>query len=251
MSFDELQVGAGTPLDPPAIVGEAEAGRAAKVRKQINKLITQSNAAAFDLMDLLHESKTKNYIRDWGFESYSEYAKSLDIKYSQAFYFVAIKAAMVAADLTREQYEPVGRGKLRIIARLKPENEYKGIPGTLVIRELTLKAANMTSEEVQFEVDALEGKVDDDAMCWLNIHIKKLARENVVKPAIEKIRKFLPQTTDDEGKSHDAGDGACLESICANFLADPNFDEQEPENALTPAGDAEVVPPEPQEDLGD
>ena len=36
------------------------------------------------------------------------------------------------------------------------------------------------------------------------------------------------QTTDDEGNHIDPSKGAAMESICANFLADPNFNTEEP-----------------------
>jgi hypothetical protein len=218
----------------PAIVGEVEAGRAATVRRQINKLIATSNSSTFDLMDLFHESKTKNYIAGWGFESFSKYAKSLDIKYTKAYYLVKIKENMLAAGLERVQYEPVGMGKLRIISRLKPETEYKGTPVSLLIRELTLKAGQMTQEEVQFEVDTIMGLTEDESMVWINLKVKKLARENVIKPAFEKAKKHLGTTPspDEEGQHVDASDGRALEMICANFLADPNFDT--PGTAVSP-----------------
>lgn len=219
----------------PAVIGEVEAGRAATVRRAINKLISTSNSSTFDLMDLFHEAKTKNYYSGWGFESFSKYAKSLDIKYSKAYYLVRIKDNMKAAALERAEYEPVGMGKLRVISRLKPETEYKGTPVSLLIRELTLKAGQMTQEQIQFEVDTIMGLTEDESMVWVNIKVKKLARENVIKVAFEKMKKHLgtvPDETEAEGQHKDASDGRALEMICANFLADPNYDT--PEAAVSP-----------------
>ncbi len=216
-------------LSPIAIIGEQEAGRATTVRRAINKLVSISDTTMFDLSDLLFEAKSKLYYTGWGFESFSTFAKSLKIKYSRSYYLVKIKENMVAAGLEREQYEPVGMTKLRMISRLKPETEFKGTPVVLLIRELTLKAGQMTPEEVQYEVETIMGMTEDESMVWVNIKLKKLARENVVKPAFEKMKRHLgtQPSPEEEGQHVDASDGRALEMICANFLADPNYDTPE------------------------
>lgn len=227
-------------------VGVEDTSRAAQCRRQINKLIKATTANTFDLMDLLHESKAKNYYAGWGFETFSKFAKSLDIKYSKSYYLVAIKENMMAAALERPQYEPVGLGKLRVIAKLEPEAEYNGTPVSLLIRELTLKAKEMSLEEVQFEVDTILGLTEDESMVWLNVRLKKLARENVVSPGLAKAKRFMGQQKDDEGEYHDASDGAAMEMVFANFLADPNFDTPEdaevPPNIPTPEPEAATEP---------
>ncbi|SRR6266496_59274 len=211
------------------IVGEQEAGRATTVRRAINKLVAATNSTAFDLAELLYESKAKLYFTGWGFESFSKYAKSLNMKYTRSYYLVRIVENMKAAGLEREQYEPVGMTKLRTISRLKPETEFNGTPVSLLIRELTLKAEGMTPEEVQYEVDTIMGMTEDESMVWWNVKIKKLARENVIRPAVEKAKKHIGTnpSPDDEGVFIDASDGRALELIAANFLADPNFDTPE------------------------
>jgi len=236
----------------PAIIGEQEAGRAATVRRAINKLVAATNSSTFDLMDLFHEAKSKNYYSGWGFESFSKYAKSLAIKYTKAYYLVKIKENMVAAGLLeRAEYEPVGLTKLRIISRLKPDTEYKGTPVSLLIRELTLKAGQMSPEEVQYEVDSIMGLTEDESMVWVNIKVKKLARENVIKPAFEKAKKHLGTgPADEEGQHPDATDGRALEMICANFLADPNFDIPVPVE-LSDEEKAEIENPTPEDDTED
>lgn len=208
-----------------AIVGEVEAGRAATVRRQINKIVAQTNTNTFDLAELLFESKTKIYYTGWGFESFSKYAKSLAIKYTKSYYLVRIVENMAAAGLTRVQYEPVGMTKLRMISRLKPEDEFKGTPVSLLIHELTLKAVDMTPDEVQLEVDTIMGLTEDESMVWMNLKVKKLAKDNVIQPALSRMKKFIgTQPSEvDEGQQADASDGRALELICANFLADPNY----------------------------
>lgn len=212
-----------------AIVGEVEAGRATQVRRQINKLISQANSSTFDLAELLYEAKTKLYFTGWGFESFSAYAKSLEVKYSKSYYLVRIVENMIAAGLERPQFEPVGLAKLRLIAKLKPDTEFKGTPVSLLIRELTLKAPELSLEEVQIEVDTIMGLVADESMVWWNVRMKKLARENVVIPAVARMKKFIGTQPSEEGEGQQAevSDGRALELICANFLADPNYEVPE------------------------
>lgn len=210
------------------IVGEAEAGRATQVRRTINKLISTANSSTFDLAELLFEAKSKNFYAGWGFESFSKYVKSLDFKVAKSYYLVRIVENMKAAALERAQYEPVGLAKLRIISRLKPDTEYNGTPVSMLIRELTLKATDMSLEEVQFEVDTILGLTEDESMVWLNIRCKKSAREDVIKPALALAKKHLGTKPADgvegeEGQQKDESDGRALEMICANFLADPNY----------------------------
>ena len=215
------------------IVGESEAGRATQCRRTINKLISTSNSSTFDLAELLFEAKSKNYYSGWGFESFGSYAKSLDFKVAKSYYLVRIVQNMKAAALERAAYEPVGLAKLRIISRLKPDTEYNGVPVSLLIRELTLKAEDMSLEEVQFEVDTILGLTEDESMVWLNIRCKKSAREDVIKPALALAKKHLGTKPADgvegeEGQQKDESDGRALEMIAANFLADPNWSIDEP-----------------------
>jgi hypothetical protein len=221
------------------LVGEVEAGRATTVRRAINKLVQQANESTFDLAALLFEAKTKLYYTGWGFDSFSKYAKSLAIKYTKSYYLVRIVENMTAAGLTREQYEPIGLTKLRMISRLKPDTEFKGTPVSLLIRELTLRAAELSPEEVQFEVDTIMGLTEDESMVWWNVKLKKLARENIILPAVSRMKKFIGSSPSEEGEGQqaDASDGRALELICANFLADPNYEA--PETPDTPAPDDE------------
>lgn len=231
-------------MEPTAIVGEVEAGRASTVRRAINKLVAQANTSTFDLAELLFEAKTKLYYTGWGFESFSKYAKSLAIKYTKSYYLVRVVENMTAAGLKREQYEPVGLTKLRMISRLKPDTEFKGTPVSLLIRELTLRAQELTPEEVQYEVDTIMGLTEDESMVWWNVKLKKLARENVIIPAIARMKKFIGSSPSEEGEGQqaDASDGRALELICANFLTDPNYEV--PDAPEPPKEDGDDLPPE-------
>jgi hypothetical protein len=227
---------------PPAIIGEAVAGRSDAVRRQISKLIKATNTNTFDLAELMHEAKAHTFYTDWGYESFSRWAKSLDIKYSKAYYLVRIIEIMSTSGVPRDAFEPVGLGKLRIISKLDPSAQFRGVQVAQLIKELTLKAVTMTQEEVQFEVDTILGLTEDEFMVWLNIHVKKLARENVIRPAVALAKKHIGSVNvDDDGNAVDASDGAALEMICANFMADPNYNQE-----TDPTTEQVEAPPEAQ-----
>jgi len=228
-------------MDTPAVVEDVNVPRAGEIREQINKLISTTNSSTFDIAELLYEVKFNRYFKGWGFDSFSKYAKSLELKYSKSFYLVRIVENMKAAALERSVYEPVGLAKLRLIARIDPAGEFEGTPMPMVIRELTLKAKDMTTEDVQLTVEKILGLVEDESMVWINFHLKKSARDNVVKVALAQIKKHLPQTQDEEGKFHDASDGVALEMMAANLLADPNYadpEEAQNENEAQPESNA-------------
>lgn len=234
------------PTEIPAIVGDVDTGRAAKIKREVNRVVKGISSSSFDLADLLYEVKSKNYHSDWGFTSFSKYLKSLaeqGLKYSKAYYLYRVTENGVDAGLTRPEYEPVGMTKLRTITRLKSAGEFNGVPMPLVIRELTLKAVNMTPEEVEFEVDTILGMTEDESMVHINFVVKRSARENVIKPALALIKKNCPesQLVDEDGKVTEMSDGAALEMMAANLMADPNYNSEEAE--------VEDVPPQSEEQM--
>ena len=224
-------------VDEQVVVGEAEAGRAASVKRAINKLIHGVNQSTFDLAENLYEVKTNQYFTAYGYESFSKFVKDLNgLKYSKGFYLTKIVSLMKGAALEREQYEPAGLTKLRVISKLSLEGEFNGVPMPLVVRELTLKAAAMDYEQVVEEVNKILGLTEDESMVWLNFSVKKSVRDLVILPAIALAIKHMPesQTTDDEGNHIDPSKGAAIEVIAANFLADPNFNTEEAEDTTPP-----------------
>jgi hypothetical protein len=207
------------------IVGEAVAGQAKQVLKQVNDLIANVNTSTFDLMDLLHSVK-KNAYYSPEFDSFVEYTKSLDLKSSRSYYLVKIKEAMVAADIPRTEYEKVGTSKLRIIARIN----LKESGAVEKIKTLMADAVNMGEKQVEQEVAAAQGLTGDDAMVWINIRLKKAARDEVVRSALDLAKKQIGSVgVDADGNAIDASDGSALESICGDFLSDPNNQFEEPD----------------------
>jgi hypothetical protein len=214
-------------LDEQVIVGEAEAGEAAKVRKQLNQLIKNLNASTFDLMDVLYTIKSKGFFSP-KFNTFSEFVKDLDgLKLSKAYYLTRIRETMNAAAIPREVYEPIGLSKLRAIARLDPTATYELITGLEAVKQLVEAAPNLSLNDVKLGVDQTLGLTGEDSMVWLNVSLKNSARE-VVKKAISVAKKNIGSVSkDDEGISHDASDGAALEAVALDFLADPanNYDQ--------------------------
>jgi hypothetical protein len=235
--------------DEQVVVGEVEAGRAASVKRAINKLISGVNQSTFDLAEKLYEVKTNQYFTAYGYESFSKFVKDLaGLKYSKGFYLVKICSLMAGAAVSREQYEPVGLTKLRAISKLSLEGEFAGEPMPLVVRELTLKAAVMEYEQVVEEVNKILGLTEDESMVWLNFSVKKSVRDLVILPAIELAIKHMPesQTTDDEGNHIDPSKGAAMECICADFLSSPTWNPDVQVDASGP--EAEL--PDSVEDTG-
>ena len=232
-------------VDNQVIVGEADVSRATFVRRRITNLCKAANQSTFDLAELFFESKKQQYFAQWGFESFSAYGKQISkdyqYKWTKIYYLTRIMENMEAAGLTRPEFENIGLVKLRAISRLKPDAEFNGTPVKLLIRELTLKAGQMSDEEVQFEVDKILGLTEDESMSWLNIKVKKMAKDNTIMPALALAKKHIGSVgQDEEGQAIDASDGRCLELICANFLTDPNYNQEQiaPDQVAQEAADS-------------
>lgn len=206
-----------------AVVGEVEAGEAAKKRKQLGALIKGVNTSTFDIMDLLHEIKTKKYYSP-KYETFIDYAQTLDMKVTKAYYLVRIKENMSLASIPREKYEPVGIAKLRTISSIDlidSENKIK-TDAVDFVNELVASGTTASPEELKTAVDIYHGHVGEEAFEWLNVKIKKSAKA-VVRQALDVIKAQLGSTgTDADGKAKDASDGRALEMLAADWLSDPN-----------------------------
>lgn len=205
----------------PAIVGEAKAGEASKIKKQITEIIQGVNKSTFTLAELLHEVKAKQYYTKWGHETFGQFAHSLDLKVSKSYYLVKIIENMLIAGVPKETYEPVGIAKLRIISKLDPTATYDGKPMTAYIKSLTETAKEVEMDTLKEAVAHLQGQTGDEAIVWLNVAVNKAARDKVIKPAIELAKQNIGTVSQDEdGNAKDASDGRALEIISAAFLAD-------------------------------
>lgn len=215
-------------LNKVVMYGEKEAGRASKIKDVLENLVNNIEKSNFDIAELFYEVKSKGYYNSWGYNTFSEYVKTLNIKSSKANYLERMARVMDTVNIPRSKYEPLGIGKLREITSLNPEESYKNpktnelIPMSEMIAELTERASLMSLEEVREYVRALKGLTGDDALVWLNLSIKKAALDEVIRPALELAKVNIGSVgKDDDGNSLDASDGRALELICADYLADP------------------------------
>ena len=212
-----------TTITPFVIVGEIEAGAAAKARKQVKSLIKGLNTSTFDLMDALHEVKTNKYYAP-AYDSFIDYAKTLDMKVTKAYYLARIRQNMELAGIDRAVFEPIGIAKLRTISSIDLIDSENQIKADAIdkVNELITTATTTEATAIKAAVDVYNGHIGEEAFEWLNIKIRKSAK-NVVREALNLIKAQIGSTgTDVDGKSRDASDGRALELLAADFLSDPN-----------------------------
>lgn len=207
-------------ISPPAIVGEVVAGEAAKVQNKITDLVNNLNSSTFDLAELLHIFKVKQLYTKQGFNTLGEFFKEVGLKSSKAHYLIRIIDTMLICNIDRSDYEKIGIAKLRVITRLDPLLHYQGKAAVDIISNLVEVAKDVDANVLEEAVSKCLGETEEDTMVWLNLKINKSARENVVKPALEKARMHVGTVaTDEDGKGKDASDGRCVELICADYLS--------------------------------
>ena len=220
-----------------AIVGETEAGNSVRVKRQINALIHGLNANTFDLSDLLYEVKSKGYHKTYGYNSFGEYAKSLDIKVTKAYYLLRIAQVMSACGIPRTEYEPIGIAKLRVITKLEPLDKdgklatctIEGETWTVVeaIQAIAADAAATDIEQIEEQVKRIQGKTGDDAEEWLNFKVKRIVKDAVIKPALEKCKLVIGTVAEDEdGMAIEPSDSAALEGLAAYYLSDATISQK-------------------------
>ena len=209
----------------PAVVGEAVAGQATKVLAQIYDIIKDTNKHTFNLGELLYEVKKNKYYLKLGFDTFSSYGKSLDLRITKLYYLSKIAETAEGVGIPRSVYEPVGTAKLRLISKIDLFDKdgkavmYGDLTMAECVKGLFEKAKDLSLEEVQQVVEKLRGKTGDDAIVWLNIGITKAARE-IVRQAIELMKLNIGTVGQDEdGKHVDASDGRAIELICADYLS--------------------------------
>lgn len=214
------------------IVGEQIAGEAAKVRNQLESIIKKVNTSAFDIGELLHIIKKNKYYA--GFNTFSEYIKTLDIKPRKAQYLTKIAQVMDELEIPREKYEPLGTAKMREITSLDTSATWENpeTQETVPIKDFVIgfveKGSTMSLEEIKSHVKTLKGLVGAEAMGWLNLYMKQSALDNTVRPALELAKmKMGSAGKDDEGISYDYSDGQAAEVIFVEYLNDPNNESQE------------------------
>lgn len=220
-------------LNPPAIYGEAIAGRAASVRKTLLLLSTSIGDKTFDMAELLYEAQENNYYSEWGYASLPEYAeKEMGLKARKAQYLARIVKVYRAVGLTRETCEKIHISKLREIATLDPKGSFfnraegKNEEMSEHIVRLILGSDELTLNQIKDEVAKLKGQVGPDRRVVRSFSTTQSAWDNVFVPAMEKIRRRLgSENRDDAGNAKEYSDGVVYEMMAAEINADPNFEE--------------------------
>lgn len=227
--------------NPPAMHGEAVAGRSASVRRSLMSMVSNLNTNTFDLAELLYEAQEQHYPSAWGFNSLPEYAeKELGLKARKAQYLARIMKVCKVVGLKREQFESAGTSKLREITRLDPEgtfwnkDEHVSEPLDEHIVRLILDHDKLNVQQTKDEVARLMGMTGPNRMVVRSCSVTQSAWTNVIQPAYELARRILgSQGRDESGNAVEYKDGACLEVICAAFNADVN-NQPEPEEPQAP-----------------
>lgn len=222
---------------PAPLVGEAIAGEAAATLKQIHKLIKGLSTNTFDLAELLHKAKSNKYYSP-KFNTFGEYVKSLDLKITKAYYLVRLVEVMKACGIERQEYEPIGIAKLRVISRIELTKEgnpaeFGGKANTEWVKSLVKDSASMTPTEIDTQVKKIQGLIGLDSVEWLNIPLKNSSKM-FWEQAVDLAKKNIGSVGQDEdGNYKDASIGQCVEAIALSYILDAN---NNPEGTLVNLG---------------
>jgi len=212
------------------IVGEAEAGEAAKVRGALTKAIRQVNVSTFDIIELVHKVQSK---RMYTTPTFYEYLKTLDFKVQKLKYLARIGEFMERAEISRAEAENIGVTKMRAISRLDPATTYtnpvtnEAVPMIEYINALLAAAPTTTSDKLEENIRILKGEVGENDMTWLNIRVSRLTKTNVIDVAFSKAATNIGDVgTDKDGIAIKPSDARKLEIICVAYNLDPNEEEK-------------------------
>jgi len=216
----------------PAIVGEAVAGEAAQTLSEVKKLVKGMSVNTFDLAEKLHAVKSKKFYAP-KYQTFGEYAKTLDLKLSKSYYLVKLVEVMTACNIPRAVYEPVGIAKLRIVSRIDLEQQDgspkmydlgTGLPvsGVTVVQAIMAHAGAQDPMELEQFVRKVNGQVGDNAPEWRNISMTA-GQKAKWDEAVALARKNIGSVGKDaDGQYKDASEGSCCEVIAVSYLQDLN-----------------------------
>src|SRR5271157_4053503 len=225
-----------------SIVGEAIAGQQAKslaLRKRIKILAGDVQRYTFDLAEALLEAQETRCYLGWGFDSLPEYAEvELGLKARKSQYLSRIAKVMRDCGIKRADYEGAGLTNLRSISTLDPKGTYYNSEEkqheSLVdhIVDLVASAPELSTQEVEERVAHLKGMDGENTMVTRSYSVTKSCYENTIQRCFELVRRRLGSAgRDGTGQAREYSDGAVLECLAAEFLADPrNFLEETDES---------------------
>jgi hypothetical protein len=215
-------------VTPIMVVGSKVAGESSAARVQLEYLVTNLSKSSFDIGELLHKIKSRGFYNDWGFTTYKEYEKTLEIKRRKAQYLRKIAEVTEIAKFDRKAYEPIGIAKLRQITSLDPAAIYVNPTSNIATPMIEFivgfleQGLELTLEEITLHVRTLKGFVGDNDFVWRNFSVKRSVAELSVDPAIQLAKNHIGSVgKDEEGVSKDASDGSALEVLAVAFMLDP------------------------------
>lgn len=220
------------PFVPTVIVGEAIAGESAKVRNKLETLINSVNKSTLDIGELLYSVKYKGHYAEWGFPTFNDYVKSLNIKERKAQYLTRIVGVLSQVGIARGIYEALGIARLREITSLEPDGNYVN-PETGLVTPMAEYIKGFCEpdaetgelfelEKLKHLVKLLKGMAGPEALRWVNLQMTNSAYDNTWLPAMNLAKANIGSVgKDDEGISKDASDGAAAEVLAISYLNDP------------------------------
>jgi ribosomal protein S21 len=224
-------------MQDTVIVGAVESGERAEVQKALKRLIRQVNENTFDIAELLYKAKEKHLYTE---PTFIEFAVKMGIKKRKAEYLERLARVMALSNVPREEYEPLGIAKLRIITRLNPLNKEGAVnmytnPSTqesfpmadYVVGLVEQAKEGATTDTLEKGVRVLLGEVGENDMVWRNFRLPRLVDENTIAPALEKAAINIGTVrTDDEGMAVEVQDWRKLEVVCVEYVNDKNSDPE-------------------------
>ncbi len=215
-------------IAPIVLVGEVQAGEAARAKSRLEAIINSVNRSSFDIGELCHEIKTKGLYAPY--TTFQEFSRTLKIKPRKIQYLTRIAGVFEQVGIPRSQFEPLGVARCREITSLDPQASWVNpetggdpVPMADFIRGFVEKGEEIEMDDLKRHVRTLKGFVGDNDLVWVNLCLTRSVYDNVWTPAVEKAKALIGSVgKDDEGISKDAGDGAVAEIFATNFLNDPN-----------------------------
>lgn len=215
--------------NPPAIHGEAVAGESAKTRKELEALIGAVNKSAFDMAELFHKVKSKQYYTTWGFSTFPEYVKSLSgIKERKAQYLTKMAETFAEVGVPRSTYEPLGIARCREISSLDPKGTWKNpesgaeTPMVEFIKGFVEKGDEISMDLLKAHVRTLKGIVGGNDISFRNLAFQRTVAEEIWDKAIELVRHNAGSVGKDaDGMSKDISNEYAAEMLAVNYLNDP------------------------------
>lgn len=224
-------------MQDTVIVGEAVAGERAEVQKALKRLVRQVNENTFDIAELLYRAKEKHLYTE---PTFIEFAVKMGIKKRKAQYLERIAEVMTLSNISREEYEPIGIAKLRIITRLDPLTKegavnmytnpitHESFPMADYVVGLVEQAKEGADPDtLEKGVRVLLGETGDNDMTWLNIRLPRMVADGTVKQAFEKAAINIGTVrTDAEGMAAEVPDWRKLEVVCVEYVNDKSTDPE-------------------------